>query len=972
MQKKQAFTGRARRRKTRASVKVADSVARGLITIGGVGTILAIGLVFVYLAWVVWPLLDRAHLQDASKFSSPSLTSQAGRTFAVGTDEYRVIGWSIEPDGKVVAVRLDNGDLLRQSDLSRASNVTAVSMTVNRKSMVVGYDSGALRVGELSFRTTFPDRTSLPARLQEIAAGDLATYQGGVLHVTEQGDPRLQKMAVDVSDDLKIGNAKIMLLDHVVRRDLTTVAALLDDGRIIIGELEKAVNQFTGAETLALDSIELDYERHGGSAPDFLLISGLRDSLNLVWRDGVLHRYDISDLKQPSLVEVVRLVEPERDAQVTQAEYLLGGSTIVVGTSDGRLSAWFRSRHPDAETSDGTALVRAHQLPPGSAGVTSLGMSSRKRMFVAGFEDGTLRVYHVTTDQILVEAAASPGKRVAQVALSPRSDGLFARAEDEFWLCGFDPAHPEATWSSLFLPVWYENAPGPDTVWQSTSGSEAFEPKFGLYPLIFGTIKATVYSMLFGAPLALLAAIYTSEFLHPRVRTRIKPTIELMASLPSVVLGFIAGLVIAPLVQGMVPAVLASFYVVPFVLLLCAHLWQLLPYRLVLMLQWWRLLFVFVLVLPLSFWLAYRAGPLLEKRLFAGDLMHWLSDRDFGTGTGGWLLMGVPLCSVLTAVLVANLVNPRIRSVSRSWSRYQSALVGLAKFVVATAFTLGLAYAVSWLATSYGLDPRGSFLGKYDQRNTLVVGFAMGFAIIPIIYTIADDALSTVPQHLRSASLATGATAWQTATRVVIPTAMSGLFSALMIGLGRAVGETMIVLMATGNTPVKDWNIFNGFRTLSANIAVELPEAPRGETHFRTLFLAALTLFLMTFVVNTCDSGGGRTSYDHALFHDRNPPAQAEAQAAPAIGLRSHAGRFRRTDDLAYRRRLGLGAVDDRRAAGFDRVPGVANLLAAAGPSRGVGRRFGLYGRDYRDRMVSNRPSGSGRLGKRLPAARRS
>ena len=119
-------------------------------------------------------------------------------------------------------------------------------------------------------------------------------------------------------------------------------------------------------------------------------------------------------------------------------------------------------------------------------------------------------------------------------------------------------------------------------------------------------------------------------------------------------------------------------------------------------------------------------------------------------------------------------------------------------------------------------------LGTYVPRNALVVGFVMGFAIIPLIYTIADDALSTVPGHLRSASLGAGATPWQTAIRVIIPTAMSGLFSAVMIGLGRTVGETMIVLMAAGNTPILDWNIFNGFQTLSASIATELPEAVQG------------------------------------------------------------------------------------------------------------------------------------------------
>jgi len=143
------------------------------------------------------------------------------------------------------------------------------------------------------------------------------------------------------------------------------------------------------------------------------------------------------------------------------------------------------------------------------------------------------------------------------------------------------------------------------------------------------------------------------------------------------------------------------------------------------------------------------------------------------------------------------------------------------------------------------------FLGTYVQRNAMVVGFIMGFAIIPIIYTLAEDALSSVPEHLRSASLGAGATKWQTAIRIIVPTAMSGLFSAAMIGLGRAVGETMIVLMAAGNTPVMQMNFFNGFRTLSANIAVEMPEAPVGGTHYRVLFLAALSLFAMTFVINT-------------------------------------------------------------------------------------------------------------------------
>ena len=149
----------------------------------------------------------------------------------------------------------------------------------------------------------------------------------------------------------------------------------------------------------------------------------------------------------------------------------------------------------------------------------------------------------------------------------------------------------------------------------------------------------------------------------------------------------------------------------------------------------------------------------------------------------------------------------------------------------------------SWLTRVAGID--------YDQRNALAVGCAMGFAVIPTIFTIAEDAMGGVPGSLSNGSLALGATPWQTVLFVVLPTASPGIFSALMIGFGRAVGETMIVLMATGSTPIMDWNVFEGMRTLAANIAVELPESEVASTHFRILFLAALVLFVFTFAVNT-------------------------------------------------------------------------------------------------------------------------
>jgi phosphate transport system permease protein len=315
------------------------------------------------------------------------------------------------------------------------------------------------------------------------------------------------------------------------------------------------------------------------------------------------------------------------------------------------------------------------------------------------------------------------------------------------------------------------------------------------------------------------------------------------------VLGFVAALILAPLVEGILPAILTSLVTIPFTLLAGAFLWQALPTSARLLLGHYRLIFM-GLALPAGAILSWLLGPLVERWLFAGDLKTWL-DGGSSPAAGGWMLLLVPLAGLVSAWLSASYVQPWLRRRSTDWSDARMAGVELLKFCGAVVFTLLLAIVASHLLAGLGLDPRGSFLGAYNQRNVLIVGFVMGFAIIPIIYTIAEDALNSVPQHLRSASLGAGATPWQTATRIIIPTAMSGLFSAVMVGLGRAVGETMIVLMAAGNTPVMDWNLFSGGRSLSANLAVELAEAVRDSTHYRTLFFAALVLFALTFLLNT-------------------------------------------------------------------------------------------------------------------------
>jgi phosphate transport system permease protein len=259
---------------------------------------------------------------------------------------------------------------------------------------------------------------------------------------------------------------------------------------------------------------------------------------------------------------------------------------------------------------------------------------------------------------------------------------------------------------------------------------------------------------------------------------------------------------------------------------------------------------IVLLVLPLGVAFGLSMGPTVERLFFAGDFFLWL-DGKRGTGASGWMFFLLPLSAVLTGWFFSRVIDPPLRERLAPFTRFQASIVAIVRFLAGTAIALTLAWCASWTVNALGWDPRGAVLGAYDQRNALIVGFVMGFAIIPIIYTISEDALSAVPEQLRSASLGAGATHWQTATRIVFPAAMSGLFSAVMVGLGRAVGETMIVLMAAGGTPILDWNPFNGFKTLSVNIANELPEAAVGSTHYRILFLSAVVLFVLTSILNT-------------------------------------------------------------------------------------------------------------------------
>jgi phosphate transport system permease protein len=839
-----SFTGRSRRKKTHWSVRLSDRLSKSLITVGGIGTILAVSTVFFYLLYVTVPLFRPARIDGSVTLPRPAADSV--QPLSIQSDEYGLMNRVLYADGRLVCTRLDTGAVLSEERLFTNSALTALTQDAETAEVLCGFADGSIQMGRIRFQTSYIDTHDLPPDLQTLENGKTGEWNGALVQRISAGQFRSVRLSA-VFDEPVPGetSSAVRLLDQINSPSGQISVMLNDEGTLSLLRFTRRENIMTGKVTLRRSAAVIPYSaKEHRNPPSWVFLSGLGDTVCVVWRDGVLLRFDTRDFTKPSLIERVDLVL-EPGCELTTVQLLLGRTTLLAGDSAGRIQAWFPAFAPDNPSQ--TFLTQAHTFQ-GSAKVTALASSARIRMIAAGYEDGTVDLFHVTSQKQLAHLSAG-GTPVRMLALAPKDDGLLALTPQHLVQWKMDPQHPEVTPAALFSPVWYESASKPEHVWQSSSGTDDFEPKFGLMPLIFGTLKATLFSMLFGVPVALLAAIFTSEFLSARAKVHIKPAVEMMAGLPSVVLGFIAALVLAPIVASMLTVFMTVFITVPAAFLLGAYIWQLLPQGWTLRLARFRLFFV-LLAVPCGLGLARAVSPWIEKICFAGDVMRWL-DGQIGQAFGGWVLLLLPAACLLVAWFFNAVADPRLRSLSVSWSRMHCALFDLFKFLTGLAAALSLAVFAAMLLQAAGFDPRGGLFGTYVQRNALVVGFVMGFAIIPIIYTISEDALSSVPDHLRSASLGAGATPWQTAVRIVIPTAMSGLFSAIMIGLGRAVGETMIVLMAAGNTPVMQWNIFNGFRTLSANIAVELPEAVRNSTHYRTLFLAALVLFVLTFILNT-------------------------------------------------------------------------------------------------------------------------
>ncbi len=851
-----AYAGVRRRKQTPWTVKFGDAFASKLIAVGGIGTIAAIMLVVLVLLGTAWPLFQRPSAPQWRTFDTPTFKH-------VGLDEHELLIWGTDASGKFSVHATRSGEPLVEhpSPESEERKVTTSHLSIDRSTLVLGFSDGSYQVAEIGFKYDLLNTSELPPDVKVTEAEPTAIHDGQVFQRFDDTRVRRTQFTAPVwSAPKSLGNAPVSMIDYLgpppsqsAQQSKSHVIAIVGD-ELAFGTMSRKKapigKKFT--ESLVVTRQKLNSRTAKGGPLSLTLLNGEEHAV-VAWPNGTLDRFALAG-ESPQLVESASGLVG--GGELTASTPLLARQTLLCGDDLGRVIGWniLRPQESDDDnahtsTSDGFQLVPAHELLISKLPIRSISSSQKNHMASIVDSAGETSLVFVTTNDLLLSTKSPLAEQTQFTAIDPGDDAMVAIGEGRLAITPLKIPHPESSLATFFGSVWYEGYSEPQYVWQSSAGTEKAESKLSLMPLVFGTLKATLYAMLVSVPLALMAAIYTSEFLSAVARSRVKPVVEMMASLPSVVLGFVAALVIAPLLQSHLLSVLMSIIAVPFSFILAGHLWNLMPLDKIV--RWERIrLFALIACLPISIWFTAMFSPMIGRALFDGDLVNWINSGS-GSATGGWILVFIPLNCCLVAFLMLGPLAEWTRMIAVRSTPRGFAVYSLLRLLLATFSVLALAWLFAVILSSFGLDARGSVFGNYQDRNALLVGIALGFCVIPIIYTISDDALQAVPKQLRSASLGCGATPWQTTMRVVVPSAMSGLFSAIMIGLGRAVGETMVVLMAAGNTPVMDWNPFNGFRTLSATLATELPEAAKGSTHFRTLFLAALLLFVLTLIANT-------------------------------------------------------------------------------------------------------------------------
>ncbi|MFU8848200.1 MAG: ABC transporter permease subunit [Opitutales bacterium] len=744
-----------------------DRLMTGVIKCGGWLVMLAVFAIFAFIFLQILPLFGKPSVEPVGKVELPIKNPAV-----MGVDEWGELPFFLSREGE-----------LYFADLPR----DVVTRTYAREG---AKDSGQLALGP---RGWFEAQTELPEKTWSAFYYD--AYAGKIALGSDDG--RVAYLEIDYkatfpqdTPRLIVPEVKVALLPQigVPGKPIRELAVFSSSTDRTVGVLQEEEGNITvtlqtytikstlfGAPRMMADQVYKLDNSVIDETPERLLIGGRGDRILLTTEGGWLYYLRLNQ----GQIERVQKLQPfasEADTSIHSINWLLGKQSIILTSKNGANTTLASYLDEEAGQILYTKIKDFPALKAG--GASDFSPAQRNRGFLLANEQ-QLSLRYSTTEDVRWETETS--YRPKKIALGPRWDAIFAYGDDQhLHIYALDDPHPNAGWKAFFSKIWYEGKSGPEYEWQSSSGTSDFEPKLSIVNLFFGSVKGTFYAMLFAMPIAVLAAIYVSQYLRPEAKRFIKPAMEIMASLPSVVLGFLAALWLAPILEDRVPSILLMLIFIPVFSALLGAFWGRLPQVMRNRLRPGSEWLVIIPVILVIGYVAWHLGPWLESAVFK------VYDPDLGEKVGNFRL---------------------------------------------------------WWTETTGLS--------FEQRNSLVVGIMMGFAVIPIIFTISEDALTNVPPYLTSASLALGASRWQTTWRVILPTASPGIFSATIIGFGRAVGETMILLMATGNTPIMEWNIFNGMRTLAANIAVELPEAPQFSTLYRTLFLGAMALFLLTFILNT-------------------------------------------------------------------------------------------------------------------------
>ncbi|KAF0092908.1 MAG: phosphate transport system permease protein [Puniceicoccaceae bacterium 5H] len=734
-----------------------DAFMNQFIKAGGIGIILAVFGIFIFILLEIIPLFQGAHVKLERE-----IETGVQHPIVLGVDEWSEAPFLLDQEGVLHFADLGEesapgGDMsqlgprglfTQQLDLPEGFAISAWQYHQEGNQILLGSTDGRLVLVTIEYEPDFSDPDHR------------------VIRPTASLDP---------IDQLGVAGAPVIGLDFYDGPNGRLIAVVQEQGDtrpFNVTAFSRRRSLFGPGKLSPVGEYDLT-EKIPGTI-DEVLVGGSGNTLLAVNERGQVHYFRLQDKKFP----LEQVFEPFGDLKspgIATANWLLGSTSAVFTSPSGAMRIFSVARDPEAGV---LRYQQFHELSDLDGAADLYARSLRNRAFMVAHGD-----------EVSLRYATTASQRWSDTLDFAPTQGVVGSGYGDMFLVGeggkllkFDikDPHPEAGFTAFFGKIWYEGQPEPQYRWESSGAGDEFEPKLSMMPLIFGSLKGTFYAMLFAVPIALLAAFYTSQFLKPRYRRVVKPMMEIMASLPSVVLGFLGALFFAPLLEYRFPSVLMILVLLPTVAFAIGILWGYLPLRFRILIPQGSEFFYYIPILLVVAVIGWYLGPVVENLVF--------TVKDPATGQ----------------------------------------MVG--------DFT-------QWWPQVTGLE--------YNQRNSLIVGFMMGFAVIPIVFTISEDAMSSVPPLLKSAALALGASRWQTAFRVILPAASPAIFSSLMIGLGRAVGETMIVVMATGNTAIMDPNIFNGFRALSANIAVELPEAPQESTLYRTLFLGAMVLFIMTFIINT-------------------------------------------------------------------------------------------------------------------------